>query len=205
MPVFGGEILFEFCETTFRGADEVAYGGVGLAHLIECFLGGDATIHDPCAPLFAVAVGDFLEHVGQRGFVRGIAAHDFITDRKAVRGDDEIKAQLDGGMFEAGVGRAVFGEEVDLADVVAFIYSFNSAGPSSAVAVVVLAEIEQGFLNGTAPGEAAVFHDTPIYKRRSLPSLNRLFARRNMIWGGPYLRVAGASMGWVSTTGIFAR
>ena len=28
---------------------------------------------------------------------------------------DVIKAELDGGMFEAGVGRAVFGEEVDLA------------------------------------------------------------------------------------------
>jgi hypothetical protein len=50
---------------------------------------GMPRIHDPGATLFAVAGGDFPEHVGQRGFVGGVAAHDFITDRKAVRGDDQ--------------------------------------------------------------------------------------------------------------------
>jgi hypothetical protein len=75
---------------------------------------------------------------------------------------DVIKAELDGGMFEAGVGRAVFGEEVDLADLIAFIDGFDSEGPAGAVAVVDFAEIEQGFLDGTAPGYTAVFHDTPV-------------------------------------------
>ena len=58
----------------------------------------------------------------------------------------------------AGHACAVFGEEVNLAGVVAFIDGFDSAGPSGAVAVVDLAEIEQGFLNGAAPGDAAAFH-----------------------------------------------
>ncbi len=63
-------------------------------HLIEGFLGGDAAIHDPGAPLFAVAVGDFPEHVGERGFIRGVAAHDFVTDGKAIGGDDESDDDL---------------------------------------------------------------------------------------------------------------
>ena len=35
------------------------------------FFGGDATVHDPGAPLFAVAGGDFTEHAGERGFIGG--------------------------------------------------------------------------------------------------------------------------------------
>ena len=65
-------------------------------------------------------------------------------------------------MFKAGIGRAVFREEVDLASVVAFIDGFDSAGPGGAVTVVDLAEIEQGFLNGSTTCHAATFHDTPV-------------------------------------------
>jgi hypothetical protein len=75
---------------------------------------------------------------------------------------DVTKVELDRGMFEVGCGGAVFGEKVDLADLVAFIDRFDGAGPGGAVAVVDLAEIEQGFLNGPAACDAAVFDDTPV-------------------------------------------
>ena len=52
LPVFGGEVFFEFCEVAFGSGYEVAYGGTGLAHLTEGLFGGDAAIHDPwCAAL----------------------------------------------------------------------------------------------------------------------------------------------------------
>ncbi len=46
--------------------------------------------------------------------------------------------------------------------MVAFIDGFDGAGPASAVAVVDFAEVEQGFLNGSATCDAAVFHDAPV-------------------------------------------
>ena len=326
LPVFGGEVFLQFGEATFGGADKVSNRWIGLAHLSEGFFGGDAAIHDPGALLFAVAVGDFFQHAGERGFVGGVAAHDFVADGKSVRGDDEgdddlhavgalvaavaegfdfarfgdravgidlevgagevveqdvvsgaeesrpailevgeeffpmlqksivtavegvfggdaevvieevghgaavepgtvetplaagfqqsvgdegfedfepgcaflgvgqerlpegveVEAvpefqgepaaaplawagefdvgetQPEGGMFEQGIGRAVFRKKMNLADLLAFIDSFDGAGPTCAVAVVDLAEIEQGFLDGTTTGDAAVFDDTPV-------------------------------------------
>lgn len=73
-----------------------------------------------------------------------------------------IEAELKRWMFESGIGLAVFGEEVNLVGLLAFIDSFDGSSPGGAVAVVDLAEIEQGFLNGSATCDAAVFHDAPV-------------------------------------------
>jgi hypothetical protein len=63
---------------------------------------------------------------------------------------DAIKAELERGVFEPGIWRAVLGEKMDLAGAVVFIDRFNGAGPGGTFVVVDLAEIEQGFLNGSA-------------------------------------------------------
>ncbi len=65
-------------------------------------------------------------------------------------------------MFEPGIWRAVLAEEVDLTGLFAFIDGFDGAGPSSAVAVVDLAEIEQGFLDRSVTSDAAVFDNASV-------------------------------------------
>ena len=51
------------------------------------FLGGDATVHDPDAVGLAVLVLDLLQEALEGGFVCGVAGHDFIGEREAIRGD----------------------------------------------------------------------------------------------------------------------
>ena len=65
-------------------------------------------------------------------------------------------------MFEAGIRCAIFREEMDLAGVLRFVDDFDGTGPREVLAVVDLAEIEQGFLDGSAACHAAVFHDAPV-------------------------------------------
>lgn len=89
VPVFGSEFFFEFCETAFRGADEVGDGWVGGAHFLQHGFGRDTPIHDPGAAFLAVLGGDFFQHCAQRGFVGSVAAHDLVGDGQAVRGDDQ--------------------------------------------------------------------------------------------------------------------
>ena len=50
----------------------------------------------------------------------------------------------------------------DDAGLLAIIDCFDGASLGGAVAVVDLAEIEQGFLNGAPTGHPAVFHDAPV-------------------------------------------
>ena len=54
-------------------------------------------------------------------------------------------------MLESGIGRAVLWEKMNLPGVVAFIDGLDGAGPGGAVAVVDLAEIEEGCLLYTSP------------------------------------------------------
>jgi hypothetical protein len=65
-------------------------------------------------------------------------------------------------MFELRIGRAILWEKMNLAAVVAFIDGLDGAGPSGTAAVVDFAKIEQGLLNGSATGDAPVFHNTPV-------------------------------------------
>ena len=78
---------------------------------------------------------------------------------------DMIEPEFERGMFEQGVGRAVLREQMNLAGFVALIDSLDGAGPRGAVAVVDLAEIEQGFLNRSVTCDAAVFHHAPVAVR----------------------------------------
>ena len=75
---------------------------------------------------------------------------------------DFVEAELKRWMFEPRIGRAVFGEEMNRVGLVALIDSFDGASPSVAVTVVDLTKIKQGFLNGSATGHPAVFHDAPV-------------------------------------------
>lgn len=75
---------------------------------------------------------------------------------------DLAESELDGGVFEGGIGGAVFGEEVDLAGLVGFVEGFDGASPAGTFAVVDLAKIEQGLLDGFASGDATVFHHPPV-------------------------------------------
>jgi len=55
-------------------------------------------------------------------------------------------------MVEKWVGRAILWEKMDLVGLFAFIDGCDGPGPGGAVAVVNFAEVEQGFLNGSATG-----------------------------------------------------
>ena len=64
------------------------------------------------------------------------------------------------GMFEQRVRRAILWEKMNLAGLFAFIDGFDGPGPADAIAVVDLAEIEQGFLNGPRPPATRRFSTT---------------------------------------------
>ena len=53
-----------------------------------------------------------------------------------------LETELECGVFEPGIRRAVFRKKMDLVGLVALIDGFDGAGPAGAVAVVDLAEIE---------------------------------------------------------------
>jgi hypothetical protein len=75
---------------------------------------------------------------------------------------DFVEAKLKRWMFEPGIGRAVFGEEMNLVRLVALIDRFDSASPSVAVTVVDLTKVKQGFLDRSATSHPAVLHDAPV-------------------------------------------
>jgi hypothetical protein len=60
LPVLAGEVFLQFGQAAIGGADKVSDGGFGGAHFSQRFLGGDTAVHDPDAPLPAVAGGDFF-------------------------------------------------------------------------------------------------------------------------------------------------
>ena len=65
-----------------------------LAHLFQNRFGGNAAIHHPYPPRFAVGVLDLLEKVWQRGAVRRVAVHHFIGQRKPIGRDHQGDHQL---------------------------------------------------------------------------------------------------------------
>ena len=82
------------------------------------------------------------------------------------------------------VGRAVgkrtlMAEELELAGLAeVFIKDFDGADPLLLLAVVDLAQVEDGFLEDAPAFASAVFDDRPI--EVLLPSFHRLVCRRNM-------------------------
>jgi hypothetical protein len=63
--------------------------------LRQYFLGGNAPVHDPNALGLAVLFFDALEKVAQRRFVAGVAGHDLVGQRKALRGHHQGNDDLD--------------------------------------------------------------------------------------------------------------
>ena len=59
------------------------------AHLGKDFLGGDAPIHDPDAPGFAVLVLDLLQEAPKGGLLRRVARQHLVGHRKALGRDDQ--------------------------------------------------------------------------------------------------------------------
>jgi hypothetical protein len=117
---------------------------------------------------------------------------------------DALKAELERGMFEPGIGGAIFRKEMNLAGLFAFVDGLDGAGPGGAIRVVDLAKIEQGFLDGAAARHPAVFHHAPVAVRFAVfESLVGAQEHISMRQRSP--EPAGLSIGRVSTTGVFAR
>ena len=75
---------------------------------------------------------------------------------------DPAELESDGWVSKLWVGGTVFGEQVDLAWLVGLVDGFDGAGPVGAFAIVDLAKIEQGLLDGFTGRDAAVFHNAPV-------------------------------------------
>src|SRR5215831_695922 len=63
-------------------------------HLLKDLFSGNAAVHEPDPIGLAILALDFFKKVSQRGFVGGIAAEHFVSQRQAFRSDDQCDDDL---------------------------------------------------------------------------------------------------------------
>jgi len=54
LPGLSRKVSFEAAQASFRRADQILHRRIGLAHLGQRFLGGNAAVHQPDPPRLAV-------------------------------------------------------------------------------------------------------------------------------------------------------
>src|SRR3970040_1699297 len=94
MPRLVEELFLQATEPSLGCADQVLHRWISLAHLFKHFFCRDAPIHQPNALGFAVLGFNLVEKLLERAAVLGVARQYFVSQRKALRRDDQRNHHL---------------------------------------------------------------------------------------------------------------
>ena len=196
LPGLVDQMFLKPGQPSFGRADQVLHRGIALTHLGEDLFGWDAAVHHPNAPRLAVLRLDLGEEAPQRLVVAGVAGHDLVGERQAVRRHDECDHHLwavrplvpavavatlvalglrRGVDFEVGAGQVVE-QHVEAAGVEQIAPAGDPmaeqlllVGQQTVVTGIELVRFGQGEVRAQQIGHGALFRTSPRCSFHSLP------------------------------------